>query len=285
MYYIYAIANDFLYKLVFDDTYSASENTRLDNRLRVLTEAYIFINSKFRACYFLNTDEIRYRFRNIDKNNYVISETTEPEFEFTEKFRKLKIDNFRKSLIELYKELNQKQNYYQNLIDKVGEFDKELLKNNKWYREQLYPVVKDQISLFLEMQHLRKTILNRKLAIRYFERYFYKESKTYFFYNRHVVTSSSRFSSTILIKNREYIFIDGQYHLFNFKMYSPQDYKTYSLKDNIEFMRYFSLKYDEFDKEIKRIKSDSNAKYCDFISDKFKSIINSIKERLIEYEI
>jgi len=211
MYYIYAIANDFLYKLVFDDTYSASENTRLDNRLRVLTEAYIFINSKFRACYFLNTDEIRYRFRNIDKNNYVISETTEPEFEFTEKFR--------------------------------------------------------------------------KLAIRYFERYFYKESKTYFFYNRHVVTSSSRFSSTILIKNREYIFIDGQYHLFNFKMYSPQDYKTYSVKDNIEFMRYFSLKYDEFDKEIKRIKSDSNAKYCDFISDKFKSIINSIKERLIEYEI
>ena len=264
MYYIYAIANDFLYKLVFDDTYSASENTRLDNRLRVLTEAYIFINSKFRACYFLNTDEIRYRFRNIDKNNYVISETTEPEFEFTEKFRKLKIDNFRKSLIELYKEL---------------------LKNNKWYREQLYPVVKDQISLFLEMQHLRKTISNRKLAIRYFERYFYKELKTYFFYNRHVVTSSSRFSSTILIKNREYIFIDGQYHLFNFKMYSPQDYKTYSVKDNIEFMRYFSLKYDEFDKEIKRIKSDSNAKYCDFISDKFKSIINSIKERLIEYEI
>lgn len=135
------------------------------------------------------------------------------------------------------------------------------------------------------MQHLRKTILNRKLAIRYFERYFYKELKTYFFYNRHVVTSSSRFSSTILIKNREYIFIDGQYHLFNFKMYSPQDYKTYSVKDNIEFMRYFSLKYDEFDKEIKRIKSDSNAKYCDFISDKFKSIINSIKERLIEYEI
>ena len=76
------------------------------------------------------------------------------------------------------------------------------------------------------MQHLRKTILNRKLAIRYFERYFYKELKTYFFYNRHIVTSSSRFSSTILIKNREYIFIDGQYHLFNFKMYSPQDYKT-----------------------------------------------------------
>lgn len=30
MYYICAIANDFLYKLVFDDRYSASENTRLD---------------------------------------------------------------------------------------------------------------------------------------------------------------------------------------------------------------------------------------------------------------
>lgn len=281
MYFIYAIAKDYLYKFVINDNFNASG--KLEKRLNKLSEAYIFINSKFRICYFLNLDELKYRIKNLDTKDYIICETTEPEFEFTEKYRLEKLNYFKDSLNKNLEDLNSKKEKLDILNKKYGELDKDLVIKIK--RSQLQDYIKEQLDLCYKISDLKQIVKNRKLAVRYFDRYFYKEFKSFLFYNRHVVTSSSRFSSTILIKNREYIFIDGQYHLFNFKMYSPQDYKTYSLKDNIEFMRYFSLKYDEFDKEIKRIKSDSNAKYCDFISDKFKSIINSIKERLIEYEI
>lgn len=280
MYYIYAIAKDYLYKFVIDD--NIASDTKLTNRLNKLSEAYIFINSKFRICYFLNLDELKYRIKNLDTKDYIICETTEPEFEFTEKYRLEKLNYFKDSLNKNLEDLNSKKEKLDILNKKYGELDKDLAIKIK--RSQLQDYIKEQLDLCYKISDLKQIVKNRKLAVRYFDRYFYKEFKSFLFYNRHVVTSASRFSSTILIKNREYIFIDGMYHLFNFKYYENSDYKSYTIKNNLDFLRFFLIKYDEFNKELIWQKS-LNETYSDFIRNKFIQVLNSIKEHLVEYEI
>lgn len=285
MYYGYAISKEYIYKIVFDDTYKASDDVKLEHRLKTISEAYMFINSKFRACFFLRPGELIYTLKQIDKDNFIFTESDKSEFDFIEKFRLNRLDYFKDSLNKLKEDLNKKEKKL-NLLNKTfGKVNEEYVKDKRNKRYLLEEHIIDQLDLSGKISDLNHVIKHRKLAIRYFDRYFYKEFKSFLFYNRHVATSASTYSNTILIKNREYIFIDGMYHLFNFKYYSNNDYKFYTPKNNIDFLQYYLTKYNYFDSEIKRVKNDSNKKYCEFITNKFIQVLNSIRARLIEYEI